>query len=352
MIIQWNLEPSFETASKSEKFLHIVGELLRSSRLGHHLLVLNRGLIARLLDFDLGQLNRAHLQRLSHEFTQTGRLYEVATALIRVTTDDIDEPVLSGSALVVPISKISEMGILEKTALLVENADNDGWLYGEIIALAARNAGRGHVSIDVVHGGGTTTPDVLINLISDRRVICTIADADKDCPSSQKCDTLKKLEKRNEKSKWLLSRVFAPPCRELENVIPLEIVIQVNSALGNDTNSIALDIQEKEISTGVNSSDHFWSYFDIKRGMSSETINDLDVDSAKWLKSKISTVLDSASGWKMPGFGDAVISQIRENDALTAELRRHFSTKFWRDKFWGFFSFLAWFFVSTPRRIT
>ncbi|HTM77046.1 MAG TPA: hypothetical protein VL133_05410, partial [Devosia sp.] len=133
---------------------------------------------------------------------------------------------------------------------------------------------------------------------------------------------------------------------------PIEIVLQLQSALGNFSNSFLLNIQDREIAAGVAAEDHFWNHFDIKTGQSSEKILATHMNAQPWITQKLAIVGIGEENWVLPGYGENVISQVRGNGALVSEFRKMMALPLWNEKFAGFFSFLVWFFISSPRRVT
>lgn len=64
-----------------------------------------------------------------------------------------------------------------------------------------------------------------------------------------------------------LISVHKTPCKEIENLIPLEIVQMLECAKGRKEELRALRmIEVKERERGIDIGDAYWLYFDIKRG--------------------------------------------------------------------------------------
>ncbi|WEK05364.1 MAG: hypothetical protein P0Y65_03655 [Candidatus Devosia phytovorans] len=352
MIVRWRYTNDFDELAKTPHFLTGVSELLRAGRLGRHLVIIDRLIIARLLDFDISPHDRSFLERLAQQFTQTGRAHQFSTAYIEVANNQAAEPAVSGSAVTVPFKMLVTSDILEPAKLITENIDNDGWLYSIVIQYFAERVGRGHVSVELLHGGGADTPKVLTNALSEKRIVVTLVDSDRDCPTGPKSETLKKVEKICDDSEWVLAKSGTPPCREIENLIPIDILTALQCGVGHASNAILINIDNAEHNNGTTSADRHWNYFDLKKGQSSNQILKTNDECRQWITGKIALALDTDNDWEVPGYGDNIVSQLRSNGVRIAEFRRAMSTSHWNEKFGAFFSFIAWFFVGAQRLIT
>lgn len=352
MIIRWVYTTGFDQLTESEHFLARASEILRAHRMGIHLLVLDRQLAASLARLPFAEHEKALITRLSQEYTQTGRLHEFATAHIQIKNEIGSEVTVSGSSVLVPLNVLSETRALERPALLVENGSSDGWLYNEIIKYVSERSGRGNVAVEIVHGGGTSTPDVLSALVRDRRIVYAIVDSDRDCPTSPASPTLEKVGKVTKSGNWPLAKAGSPPVREVENVVPIDLLFQLACGKGNSTNSILIEIAEAEIKGGAVATDMYMNFFDIKLGLSSQKLKSLSPAAQEWISSKLALAGHVHDNWTIGGYGERVVPQISADGYFIAELRRLMSGSIWRSIHWGFFTFVAWFFVSAKRVFT
>lgn len=225
MIFEWDAADDLLEAADRNVLGAAIAELTRAHRFGHHLAIIGRPTAQWLLrNVQLGAVERATLERIVGEFTQTGGLRAQATRKVRIVTDKTCAPIRNGNVLEVGLVHVSSPYLCDRAALVVENAQNDGRLYlGVLQALAKRNVGY-PISYELMHGGGEGVVAVLKDVIDQPRIGTAILDSDRSQPTdgnSKKCRDACALVAD---AALPYGEVLNLPCREVENLIPLSIV--------------------------------------------------------------------------------------------------------------------------------
>ncbi|MEA2834014.1 MAG: hypothetical protein QOG66_2216 [Methylobacteriaceae bacterium] len=321
----------------------VFSELLRAHRLGLHLAVIERKTAAWLMaNLELGLEDNALLARLAQEYTQTGNLADRIPDYIELISAAGVDPARRGRAIEVPLETLSPNTITQLPILLCEHITRDGVLYSQILENIKDLFSVPRLAFECHHGGGSSTKDVFEAKIEERRIVCGIIDTDRRSPMGH-FD-----RKRNQFEHlcltWPLAFAFFTPCREAENVIPPDIVFQLQCAAGSQTPTVLFRVQGWEAISGKPMQEALWLYFDVKLGWSHETLESMDEAEVAWAEEHL-----AAAGlrppWRLHGFGETVIDQLCRNGQFLAALRSAVRRAEWLTVFGSFFERMLWLFV-------
>lgn len=318
-------------------------ELLRSHRLGFHMLVLERHTVKALVELlEFGQEDGALLTRLSNEYTQFGNLTKNANIYVELTDQSYVRK--TPKSIHFPITKISHTHVGNPTSLIVENIDNDGYVYDFVLHNMKSYLGIPQLNLELVHGGGEDIIKVFDKHLRNDKIVCCVIDSDKSYPTHEKCYKHTKLEKLY--SNDHLAFVGSPPCREIENILPHSVIKLLQCVNCSNRNEVLHKIAEAELRLGYHPNQLFWLYFDIKKGLRFDD-RQLSEETKKWLADRLSEAEIDENDFVITGFGERVISLFKDHNEAQAEFRKCVRTTPWLDVYQSFFSQLGWWFVSS-----
>lgn len=266
-----------------------ISEILRAHRFGHHLFVIDRKLGDWLNNnLPLNDADRAILRRIISSYAQFGNLRD--RAHIYACIKGNDSPIsCDKNVIYFPFSLISKPYLLDRTALITENSANDGKLIHEIISNVARRSGLGKVSFELVNGGGTTVEAVASNLIDDGRVMSIVLDSDHYMPKKEVPASIRRLNGLSQGKEWPFVFSSSLPCREIENLIPMNVVENLSCSVEKKKVFEALKkiaSNEHTLHDSVRSGS-FWRYFDTKKGLDKAKILELPPAEQEWLSARL-----------------------------------------------------------------
>jgi KaiC/GvpD/RAD55 family RecA-like ATPase len=115
-----------------------VHELLRSHRLGHHLVVVDRKVASWILkNVTLSDPEAASLTRIASEYTQTADLVRRASVFVSITCDSVGRHSRRHNAVFVPLAEVARPYFLDRAVLAVEDSVSDGGIYALIFETRA-----------------------------------------------------------------------------------------------------------------------------------------------------------------------------------------------------------------------
>lgn len=327
----------------------LLTEVLRAHRLGHHLVIMPRQTsLWFLANVQLGLMERATVERLVGEFTQTGSLRDLALERLRIVGDHVGPPVSIGNAVHMSFEEASNLSLSDKSILLVEDTASDGRLYVAIFDQLKRRVGTNSISMDVHHGGGERIIEVLAQRIGERRIVCMLADSDRNAPSSPEPAKISDARKLAEDAGWPLVEAVALPCREIENLIPLSIVRDLQSAKERGAEiKVFTVIEDAEAKLATTAKERFWLFVDLKSGLSDEQMEKLSDDERTWVVSRLA-MAGSARSYR--GFGNTIVSQVLASNAAMAALSAQIRREDWWARFEVTFARVLWFLMASRRQ--
>jgi hypothetical protein len=329
-----------------------VSDLVRAHRMGHHLAVINRASASWLMNnVDLSNSDGAMLTRISQEYAQTGDLQNKAKVFVRLTVDPAADLTVTGNAIHVSIEGLLKYRLLDPSILLSENRETDGKLYEFLLQNHCDLHDCSHVSFELQHGGGADLGMVFRELATDRKIVCAIVDSDKNIPTSNN-QKLASLCRVKEAVAWPLCFPASPPCREVENMLPLNLVMALPSGQRNPANAIHLKISTEEITQRHSTANRYWYFFDIKEGLLATKFEAMGPEEKKWIGSKLQMASIDPGRQDISGYGDRVVRQAFDENRHLRELRKLTRQQTWRQMFSSFLEELVWVFVSTSKIVT
>lgn len=348
MIIRWLYDDLLRDRLDDPVVTSFAIELLRAHRSGNHLAVIERKLAQALrAGADINDRDRALLDRLTSEYSQTGNLHRKASVYIDVLPESNEDIHVMGSAIRVPINKLLASRALERPILLSENIDNDGWIYKYILTNLIDVFSCPNVDLELSHGGGEDTVSVFTHHAREARIVCTIIDSDRKSPHSPDSEKHNRLRTRDREVGWPLSFVHAVPCHETENLLPHDLVATLPSGIVNSANQTILSISQAEINSGCDAASYYWLYFDCKNGIKSSDEENIRSEDWNWIAEKIGMSGINGKPWEISGFGDKLIQQVKSSNASIAEFRRLIRENRWLSSFAHFFSDVIWIFAAS-----
>jgi hypothetical protein len=330
----------------------VASDLARARRNGDHLIVISRSTAEWIKDnVDLSNRDKAILTQIAQEFTQTGNLRNTARCYVRISTEASASVTIRESVISMPVRYITQHQLLERPILLVENRESDGEFYEFILHNHCDLHTCPYVSYDIYHGGGADLPKVFSRLVAERKVICSVIDGDRSSPLSSETKR-RRIQRIKEEAGWPLAFALSPPCREVENMLPMTLVFGLSSGFRNASNSVLLKIQEQEVARRHSANEYYWLFFDVKGGLSLTKLSGLAPLERNWIEEKLALAGFDATKRNLSGYGDNVMRQLFEGNNRAKELRRMTRQQSWRVCFSVFVEELIWPLAASPRVIT
>lgn len=333
-------------------FEEALGAILQAHRRGNHFVVLPRALCSQLLSsVPLTRANRATLEQLEQEYTQTGHLLRSSQFSINIRGFS-QSPISEAQGQInIPINNSDLFEVLEKPVLILEDFESDGDFYYFIMENLAREGLNFRFSCDPFHGGGDSIMRITQRKLSERRIVITIVDSDRLAPCTN-CQKSVSINAMKEASAWPLFFGLVTPCSEVENFIPLEVIQELSVPHAASTLSLLFSIRDKERQNSIPATDFYAIWFDYKNGLNPELFNRIgDPAVRSWISDRLSLAnFDPAVG-NLPGFGSAVLRSIINSDRSRRKFRNSIKSAEWIRVFGDFVSYLKWLLAAaSPRR--
>lgn len=335
MLIHWGNEAGDDLPLETADAQTLVSEILRARRMGKHLIVIEPQVLRILKELPLSAMDLSLVERLRDEFTQTGRAIKTIRPAINIVNTWEDQIHLDAGIVNVPLRVLLSSSILEAPILVLENQKRDGFLYG----LALDSKRKHPITYNTSHGGGGDTPDVFEKEMAAKKVTVCAVDSDKYTPHTKKNEKLSAIITRKRRVNWPLGFPISPNCREIENLIPPEVVFKLQSAASHP------NIQQIKNICGSESpvpAEIFWNFFDIKKGVVHGKARKLSGAEATWLSEKlqiagITIPLEATPEMgddpdeyvHLNGFGEKVVDQVMRSRDLTHEVSKSLSGERW-----------------------
>lgn len=331
-----------------------VSELLRAHRLGYHLLVASRDVCAFLLSqLALSGPERATLGRIREQFTQTADLVRRSAWYISIRFHPANTILVAGSRIEISLDQVRRPQLLDRPAVVVEDTVSDGGFYDFVFHNLRDIEGVPPLSFEIFHGGGERSIAVLRSRIRDRRIACVVADKDVDSPLSRVPNKIRQMQVVGIEEGWPLSFVCFPPAKEIENLVPLDVLALLACAVERQNEIETLRrIEEYEIRGGVNRAEAFWHFFDVKRGLDAERLGRMTAEDRAWVEARMTSAALQPERRTMVGFGEQVIAQVLASNLACAKLRTSIRHPDWWNVFQDFVRDVIWICVGGNRQFT
>lgn len=319
---------------------YFFGEILRASRLGFHRIIFPRFLADWIIqNLPLSEIDSSHLRRLRSEYTQlAGQIEQAPIFLSVVRGGDFRVPEV-GRGLIVGLELLVRGRYLQNSALLLENAVNDGQFFDLIIQHEVKRITFGKVSYELFNGGGATTAAELERLVATQRIVTCICDTDLKVPGGSKSSTYNTMMHKAS-SIPLIGYAMGTPCSEAENFIPLKVLEILYGNSHFDSCNFLASVMARQGS--CEGSDCFWMHFDFKNGWAS-VLPHLNTDAKlDWACRKLGVSKGDLSGITLNGFGNGIIPTFLSHDAAQAEFFRFTRSQYWILNFSDWLARLLW----------
>ncbi|RZI59583.1 MAG: hypothetical protein EOP37_11225 [Rubrivivax sp.] len=255
--------------------------ILNAVRRGEHFVFGDRKTLTHLQKSQsLSLAARRVLSHIVSNFSTFAPLSRSLSIHVVISYDERKEPVrLSDHEWDVPLLFIGING-LAKAVLVTENLDDANLFEHAARQYATSNRIGCQIALTKLGGGGSTTPDCLMNaVVVERNWVLCISDSDRLHPGQEKDSTAKKCEGFAAISGAVCS-YWDIPSREVENIIPL---IFFEEAVP-PTHSLAWERHRNEIFSQLPHAHH---HGDLKFGVSLRKIFSYDANTPQkifWTK--------------------------------------------------------------------
>lgn len=341
MIIMFEISGAEVPPEKIDIVSEVMSEAARSSILGYHRLVVPRAFAKWCVaTLDLSKKHKMHIERLGQDYTQLGGQARAAPSKLTIVLENEGASRDGNGGWIIGIGDIWAGRQLERTALILENADNDGAFYEFIFERCSKKLGFGPISFETFNGGGNGSGRELARLSSDCRVIACICDTDMNAPGGAKSPTYNTMmaEYRRVAPLGIAS---GTPGREVENFLPLHIVesLTENMTAVQKLKEL-LDLQGED----VDPQDCLWLYFDIKRGFPKGVLEKYckSEELKNWVAVKYGVEKSKISDIEIPPLGERVLERFLLSEPLKGEMHRYVRTKYWETHFMGWIEMFLW----------
>jgi hypothetical protein len=329
-----------------------ISALINAHRSGTHFVVIDRQTAKWLGEnVDLSRRDLAMLDRIAQEFTQAGSLRNRAGVYVRLSADPTSHLDRQGNAITIALQRLTACRILERTVLLLENAENDGNLYEFLLRNHCDLHGISHIEFDRSHGGGADLSREFVRLMRARRIVYATIDSDADSPYSPN-SKLQALAREAAQERWPLGFSMSPPCREAENLVPMEIVMGLQSGFRNPTNQIMLEVERLERGAGERPEHYYWLFFDLKLGLTSQRFRELSPNDGPWVLAKLQLAKCDPNAQDVGGYGERVVPQLFAANRMQSDLRNKTRQHDWRDVFAAFLDGILWPMIAARKVVT
>lgn len=338
MIMALQGELSDLVAADQSMLEHTVLELLRAHREGHHLVIFPRAVSKYLLEnFDFGSRDRATLERLAADYTQTASLLASAASHLSIVVNHRSGVEVRGASVVVGLDDVQHGYTFDRSALVVEDQNTDGQLYLKILEACRHKVRAENIALDIRHGGGERSAEVLRTLSEEKRIALLITDSDNSYP--REGEPAKVLRYKREVAGNPLAQVAHTPCREIENMIPLDVLEGLPCVHGRAADIAAfrkIDAEEKRRNCAPHES--FWWFYDLKNGVNREQLEKVSGEELRgWISQKIGVAPS-----KFVGFGDRIVPQLLASHLVLAKFLKMVRASCWWDLFGSIIEKMLW----------
>ena len=354
MLIHISTTCEYLASVKPPALSEVLNEILRAHRLGHHIVIIERDVSEWIkVNVPLNSSELNILKRITSELTQSWGLVGRSKMFVRLVDCVKGEYRKLGAAIEIPILDVSVLRILERPLLLVENAETDGEIYKLLLKRLHSRLGIPSPQFDVDHGGGSSLLTIFRMRVKDQRIVAAIFDSDMKHPDPKAYDKANEFSGIQAAAKWPFCFWFTPPCHEVENIIPLD-VIRVTKYLDQcGSLETLLKISDIEKENGELLNNRFWLFFDTKKGLNPDIYEKLPSEAAKnWVREKMELCGLDPSADVLVGFGERIVPILMAEKYAVANLGEEIKRKAWLDVFREFLEDIMWVLAGGKRIYT
>lgn len=228
---------------------------------GEHALGASPATLRHLLRGEYSPVPKAVLRNLLESAPDVLSRFAQAKFSVRIIAEGLGPLRLGANEWTIPIEWLRLNGVPASVLLAENTRDADMFKIAAAHSLIINRTGTAF-QIAVANGGGAETPRVLQMEVDGKRnfVLC-ITDSDRQCPTAQGNRTSAECSKISAGNEWVSSHLMLEE-RELENILPANLIEDTLIALGDDGQLEKLDQLRRVCEVDPRA----WSYFDLKEG--------------------------------------------------------------------------------------
>lgn len=325
-------------------------EVLRSSRMGYHRIIIPRNVAAwALSNLNLSDIDKAHLQRLRAEYTQLADQFNKSSIVMSVVSENLLEWRENRRLIVIGRELFINGNYLQGTVVILENGTTDGAIFNLILSHESKRVSFGKISYEIVNGGGSVTASELTRMVAATRAIVCICDTDLKVPGGSRSATYNSVMAAAAKLP-LVGIAVGTPGGEVENFLPLPIISHLSGGTGASSCDILSKVMESQ--GQCRSADCFWLHFDLKRGLAGMIPHLNTEEKRSWISEKLGLSINELTNSYLPGFGDSIISLFLENNIAMAEFHRFSRSEYWIYHFSEWIHKILWVVCGRPESRT
>lgn len=346
MIIYLEMSPEELSGLENPYLSNCFAEIIRASRNGYHKVIVPRAVAKWAVEnLDLTLQDKAHLDRLRAEFSQSGS--QIKDSKYVLVLKPRNEPYFDQSEgrYYIDIFSAAHSGMIAPPLLLVENAATDGAVYSYLFEFARKNAGFECIKFEVAHGGGADIVSEFERIVRSGRITVCICDSDKLAPTAVLCSKVRRAASFLETQKFVAS-IFETVGHELENFFPIDILARAAPSYPSSNITYLRNIIDRQI--GVVSGECAWLFFDIKNGIDGERIRKIstNLETFKWIIIKYGIDEEEIDKFRIDGFGPNIASVVLGDNICMKDLFQFSRSEYWANHFSGWFSEILWYFYA------
>lgn len=322
------------------KLSHAITELLVAHRKGRHFCIIPRVTSTWLLaNVALNPRDLATLKRLASEFTTTAGLLNSAEQFVSIQIGHRSGVKITSNALIVGLDDIQGEYFFDQAAFVVEDQETDGRLYSAIVHACRSKIGAPHVSLDVRHGGGERSKNVLLKLAREQRICVLVTDSDRRLPQQGLPAKVLSYRRAVAESGWHFAWVDCIPCREIENLVPIEVVEGLPCGVARADHLVSLKkLATSEEGAGIPADARFWCFYDLKKGVDLVQLEKVAPDSIRdWTIAKM-----ALSPCSYEGISETLVPQLLNHKKQLAAFLSLVRKPEWWNCFGRVISMLMW----------
>lgn len=350
MLIYLNFSVDEAAAADPQELELLISGLLQTTANGLHLVIINRKLCEwakETINFNNREL--AQLDRLREFYTQTGGLVSIAKSILRIEIGDAQLAEYDAHKYRIGHRAFLRSNYSEASRLLIEHIENDGDMLELIFSEMSKKHPVRSYNYIRLHGGGADIAACFRIEVPNQRVIVSVVDSDKVASCDTSSTTKRHLDREAERQTFI-GTICETPCKEAENYIPLNILINHARKICPSYTSFGELIYLVENQEINGASDCLWLYFDVKRGVEGDKLSSIrNPEVSEWLRNKYQRRDGDFSGFEIPGFGDSILRQFLNCGEAIRDFTEFLKTQYWNVNFSGFFDLLYWYFAADKK---
>lgn len=350
MLIYFNATVDQVSSEKTEEIEGLISSLLHASSKGTHLIVIDRKVCVWAKEcLNFNQREIAQLDRLRELYTQRGALPSNARVILEVEVGSAQLLEYAPHKYRIGHQPFLNGRYLESARLLVEHIENDGDMLELVLNEIRRRHPISSYNFLRLHGGGADIAACLRFEIPQQRVVVSVVDSDKVAPCDTTSATRRNLD-REAARQTFVGMACESPCKEAENFIPLSILNAHRQRICPEYG--CFDALENLVTgqTVSGSSDCFWLFFDLKRGVEADKLDTFSTPPVSdWLHRKYQLGDDTFSDIQITGFGDGILRQFLNCGEAVKDFIAFMKTPYWQTHFESFFDLIYWYFAAEKK---